>query len=203
MSDSNKTNNYPELDFMRTLIDNIDSAILSILAHRAQVVNIIMEYKTIHNISLPKSQTRQDTIVLLLEFSEGLQLRKGFVNELLEYLFEKSLHFLNSTLHPELYTLFLQNDDLLLELNRTLKHLDMSFCTLLSERMQLVRQIGVFKKLHNIELLANARWEEVLRTKSSMAEALNINSEAIRGFYNLIHKEALKIESAQAGYSKI
>ena len=61
--------------------------------------------------------------------------------------------------------------------------------------MQLVRNVGKFKKKHNMKPLAESRWEQVLRSKIKAAKSLHLNQKTIVEFYNLIHKESLKIES--------
>ena len=183
------------LNFLRTLIDNIDSAIISILAHRAQIVNYIIEYKSLHNITASQSAVRQDVIHELLNFSTSLQLRKTFVHKLLTHLFEVSGTFLQA--HPEIHPYFFESSELLGELNNALKHLDMALCSLLSERMQLVKQIGKFKNIHGVKPLDATRWQQVLSHKMETANSLHISPDAIRDFYNLIHEEALYIESTQ------
>ncbi len=193
---ANPSTEYSQLNFLRALIDNIDSAILSILAHRAQVVNYIIEYKALHHIEPARSQARQEAIDVLLAFAVQLGLDKAFIKQLLEYLFQESSTFLHRTTPRDLRKFLGTQEDMLFELNRTLKNLDMAFCSLLAERMQLVKQVGEFKKAEHLLPLAKARWEAVLKAKMSMAESLHMNPEAIVKFYTLIHDEALRIESA-------
>ncbi len=185
---------HEELDFLRAMIDNIDSAIMAILAHRAQVITYIQQYKVLHHIAPQRSEQREQVVEELLQFAAPLKLRPAFVKTLLENLCQQSSVFLQTSQHQHLPTFFATQNDLLTDLNRTLKHLDMSFLSLLSERMQLVRQVGVFKKMHHLPPLAQARWEQVLSSKIALAEKMNINPAAIDQFYHLIHQEALEIE---------
>jgi len=193
-SNKNKEIKFTRLDFLRELIDNIDEAILSILYHRGQVVNFIVEYKDAHKITLNQSNIRKQKINELVTFSETLQIDVKFVNIILKHLFESSHTFVISSSNEKRYNFFLQEDDMLPSLNHTLLNLDKSFLSLLSERMKLVEQIGKYKLAHKIEPLVPARWEEVLQSKINIANNLNINTKAIKDLYSLIHQESLRIE---------
>ena len=187
--------NDAELLFLRTSIDNIDSAILSLLFHRAQVVNTINCYKTLHNVSPERSLLRKQIIDDLVTFSSELNLRKAFVRTIFDQLFRESDTFSCYKAKTAVNPFLASNKDILTPLNDSLKRLDISFCSLLSERMHLVRWVGAYKKAHHIRLLAKTRWETVLKTKIEMAESLHINPTAIHKLYTLIHEEALDLEA--------
>lgn len=187
-----------QLDFLRRLIDNIDSAILSILAHRGQVISLIVEYKAIHHIAPVQSQVRKNIVKDLIEFSTQLQLNPIFVRQILNHLFKIGSSLIQLTPQSTQPAFFLQQKDILPNLNRTLKNFDQAFCSLLAERMQLVEQVGIFKQEHRIAPLAKSRWVAVLQSKIAIAKSLHINPVVIRKLYTLIHKEALRIESSVA-----
>ena len=194
-----KTDNDAELLFLRASIDNIDSAILSLLFHRAQVVNTINRYKALHNLSSARSSLREKIIEDLVAFSSELNLRETFVRTIFDRLFKESDAFLCEKAQTAVNTFLASNKEILTPLNDSLKRLDISFCSLLSERMHLVRWVGAYKKAHHIVPLANARWETVLKTKMDLAESLHINPETIRTLYTLIHEEALDLEEKSGG----
>lgn len=185
---------FSQLNLLRDIIDNIDSAILSLLAHRGQIIDFIIKYKRLHSIDLSQSDLRQNNLKEILKFSEQLKLNNKFVKLIFDQLYKTSSLFIcsESTIRqsPDL-----NKSETLLDLNRTLKSFDISFCSLLSERIEYVRKVGKFKQEHNIEPLSKERWESVLKSKQSIAEKLNINPESISQLYGLIHEEALNIES--------
>ncbi|MCX8514851.1 MAG: chorismate mutase [Burkholderiales bacterium] len=194
----NSDDKFTRLDFLRELIDNIDEAILSILYHRGQVVNFIVEYKAAHKITREQSNIRKQRINELMAFSESLQIDRNFVNIILKHLFETSHTFVHTSSNLKRHNFFLQEDDMLPGLNHTLMNLDKSFLSLLSERMKLVEQIGKYKTVNKIPPLAISRWEAVLQSKINIAYNLNINTKAIKDLYSLIHQESLRIEEVIA-----
>ncbi|WP_423063002.1 chorismate mutase [Candidiatus Paracoxiella cheracis] len=193
-NDELKTEDHPELLFLRALIDNVDSAILSILFRRAQLVNFIIEYKKLHKIDLSRSKLRENAAKETADFAAMLSLRKVFVQKILNHLFEANDHLYDSKISAGGEQFLVFNESMLQQFNGTLKSLDMSFCILLSERMQLVNQVGKYKKQHNILPLDQARWEAVLKSKTEFAESLGIDADAVRKLYSMIHEEALIIE---------
>ena len=66
---------------------------------------------------------------------------------------------------------------------------------LLQERFDLVRQVGKYKKIEGLEALAPGRWKEMLNKKIQAASQLNLNSEFVTRFFDLIHQEALSIQN--------
>ena len=88
------------------------------------------------------------------------------------------------------------NNGELVFLRSKIDNIDSAILSLLAERMQLVRQVGVFKKKNHLSPLDVERWGEVLAGKMEMARKLNIHPEMIYQIYTLIHEEALKIEEA-------
>lgn len=184
-----------DLDLFRVLIDNIDSAILSILLHRAKVIHLIQHYKKLHNISIEQSEIRKKSLEDLFAFAKKLDLDEQFVDKIMQYLFAKRENLYPPEEFSALSNIMKHDDNRLAEFNRTLERVDMSFCCLLSERMQLVKQVGEYKKTQAIKPLDSKRWEEVLIKKSKIAESLNINPDVISELYNMIHDEALRIEA--------
>lgn len=183
----------PELLFLRRLIDNMDRAIVSVLVQRSAVIEVIQAYKQSHQVETTLSDLRQTAVAELLDFAQTLSLDKQFVSDLFNQLYQdRNRLFLQSDTPPVIKEAV---DTALPKLNRTLKHLDMSFCCLLAERMQLVQQVGEFKLEHHIAVLDKTRWQEVLASKKALAESFNINPAVIEHVFERIHQQALQIES--------
>lgn len=190
-----KNSDHSELLFLRTCIDNVDAAILSILFHRAQLVNFIIAYKKLHDIMPLRSELRNEAIKNTLAFAANLKLRKAFVAKIFEHLFKESDHLYSGKIPAGVVKSLAADKNRLQQFNHSLKNLDMAFCSLLLERMELVQQVGDYKKHHHIAPLVTSRWEDVLQSKAALAKSLGIDPAAIRKLYTMIHEEALVIEA--------
>ncbi|MBP7967043.1 chorismate mutase [Candidatus Woesebacteria bacterium] len=76
--------------------------------------------------------------------------------------------------------------------------IDRQLITLLHERMVVVENVGVFKKINKIEPLDEARWQEVLYTRLEWAKKLQISEKLIKRIWEIIHTEALRIEKRKS-----
>jgi chorismate mutase len=87
----------------------------------------------------------------------------------------------------------LQDD--LTKLRKDIDRIDHDIVKLLADRMDVVRNVGEYKKKHDIEPLALARWQQLLEEKIKLAEKHGLSSEFIKELYEIIHKQSLHIES--------
>ncbi|MFZ9035300.1 MAG: chorismate mutase [Francisellaceae bacterium] len=188
------TNDTNPLMLFRTMIDNIDAAILSILFHRAQIINNILLYKNTQHIDDVISLLRQSMLAELIDYAESLGLNRQFSKDLFAILYHYRQVMLPQDSQAELLILFKSEKQLLNDFNRTLKHVEMALIALIAERMKIVTQVGDYKKAHHIPPLAKDRWRQVLESKKSIAVNLALNIHAIEVFYERIHNEALRIE---------
>ncbi|HET8572802.1 MAG TPA: bifunctional 3-deoxy-7-phosphoheptulonate synthase/chorismate mutase type II [Edaphocola sp.] len=74
---------------------------------------------------------------------------------------------------------------------RIIDHVDDDILNLLSRRMQIAAEIGMFKKKHNLTILQTARWNETLDRLIAMTEKLNLSPEFIKQYYDAIHMESI------------
>jgi chorismate mutase len=63
--------------------------------------------------------------------------------------------------------------------------------------MNLIRQIGEFKKDKQLTILQIRRWEEILIRQLQNAEKSQLNTEFIKRMYELIHEESIRIQTHQ------
>ncbi|WP_373531326.1 chorismate mutase [Vampirovibrio sp.] len=73
--------------------------------------------------------------------------------------------------------------------------LDEQLLRVLSQRAQLVDEVGRYKKARGLEPLDMVRWQQVLNAKKSRAAELGLCPEFIDALYNLIHEYSLHLES--------
>lgn len=85
--------------------------------------------------------------------------------------------------HPELEALRKQIDQL-----------DEQLVRILSERVDLMEEIGRYKKAHGIAPLNQSRWQEVLKARMDKAIQLKLCPIFTQELYDLIHKHSLKVE---------
>ncbi len=73
--------------------------------------------------------------------------------------------------------------------------LDDGILDLLSQRMELVDEIGSVKKAHNLTALQQSRWEEVLRRAASGAAARGLDPSFVEELFNVIHHASIDRQS--------
>ena len=77
---------------------------------------------------------------------------------------------------------------------KQIDELDNELLQILAKRMKIVVKIGKYKKANNIAPLDKKRWQEVLTSKLSKAELLDLSKDLIETIYEHIHKHSLEIE---------
>jgi chorismate mutase len=65
----------------------------------------------------------------------------------------------------------------------------------LKERIQIIEQIGQYKKEHGITIFQLERWQEILRTRSQWSEKLGLSREHIEKLCQLLHEESIRIQT--------
>jgi len=69
--------------------------------------------------------------------------------------------------------------------------LDREILSMISTRMDVVREIGKYKKANQVTVLQFERWKQMMESRSMSSEELLLSSEFIERFMQLIHKEAI------------
>jgi chorismate mutase-like protein len=83
------------------------------------------------------------------------------------------------------------------ELRIAIDSVDQELIILLARRLALVEQVGKVKKEQNLPALQQDRWLQVLEKNKKLAEEAGISEQLISDIWELIHREALKIEEAE------
>lgn len=78
------------------------------------------------------------------------------------------------------------------KLRKVIDLLDYQVLELLARRMELVREIGDYKKENNITILQIERWAEIFRTRTAKADKLQIDAPFIEAIINAIHQESIR-----------
>lgn len=72
--------------------------------------------------------------------------------------------------------------------------LDKEIIELLGKRFSVVKQVGIYKKEHNLPPLQPERWAEVVKTRTAWAIENRLSPEFIERIWNELHEYALEEE---------
>lgn len=186
----------PTIIHMRKSIDHFDVSFLHLLAERVRVVGKVMHLKQKLKIDPGQSEARQEDMKNLIEMSVQLKLEKTFFKKILDLVFQDAMdQFIAGKLIDNPAALDEICAGLKLEdLRESLFNLDRSLCLVLSERFRVVKRIGEYKFKLGVPPLDAKRWQQVLNSKSEVAQSLGISVPLIKDIYNSIHEVALTIE---------
>ena len=83
------------------------------------------------------------------------------------------------------------------ELQRLRDHLDVidqQLLKLLSQRMEISRQIGAIKHQNNMPIFQPQRWEQVLAQQQKAGAALGLDDHFVKEIAEKIHRESLRMQ---------
>lgn len=70
--------------------------------------------------------------------------------------------------------------------------LDEKLIQLLSQRMEIVEKIGLFKKENNVTILQVDRWKEILQNRKQLAEINAVDKTLVEDIFKVIHKSSIE-----------
>lgn len=85
-----------------------------------------------------------------------------------------------------------QTTEGLVQLRRQIDEIDENILELLAKRMRISREIGVFKKEHNMPILQSPRYSEILEKRGAMAGSMELNPEFVKEIVKEIHEESVR-----------
>jgi chorismate mutase len=102
---------------------------------------------------------------------------------------------------PSVDDIFLKN--LLVELRSRIDEVDERILSLMSERMAIARDIGQYKRVHNMTILQVERWNEILHTRLKSGEIKELDREFIIQLYAIIHDESIRQQTYDGNNNEI
>lgn len=84
------------------------------------------------------------------------------------------------------------NTAALAELRKQVDEVDDSLMELLSKRMRLCREIGEYKKLHNMTVLQSLRYKEIMDRYGLESKGCGLSEEFIKSIFEIIHEESVR-----------
>ncbi|MCC8144530.1 MAG: bifunctional 3-deoxy-7-phosphoheptulonate synthase/chorismate mutase type II [Tannerellaceae bacterium] len=85
-----------------------------------------------------------------------------------------------------------QTTENLSELRRQIDAIDEQLLELLAKRMRISREIGTYKKEHNMPILQSPRYSEILEKRSNMGESMELDAEFVKNILKEIHEESVR-----------
>lgn len=73
--------------------------------------------------------------------------------------------------------------------------IDDELINILKKRISVIENIGLYKKEHNITVFQLERWQEILRTRSQLAEKLGLSGNHIEKLCQLLHEESIRVQN--------
>lgn len=72
------------------------------------------------------------------------------------------------------------------QLRKQVDRVDNKIVILLNKRIKIVKKVGEYKKVNNLQIIDKKRWQVIIRSKKGY----------LKKIWGIIHEEALKIEKA-------
>ena len=77
-------------------------------------------------------------------------------------------------------------------LRKQIDECDEQIMELLAKRMELSREIGVYKKKHNMTVLQTNRYQQMLAQRVALGHSLKLNDVLVERLFTLIHEESVR-----------
>jgi len=85
-----------------------------------------------------------------------------------------------------------QTTENLTELRRQIDSIDEQILEQLAKRMRISREIGVYKKEHNMPILQSPRYNEILEDRSKAGASMDLNTDFVKDMLKKIHEESIR-----------
>ena len=88
-----------------------------------------------------------------------------------------------------------KHEDYLGELRKQINGLDYQLINIISQRTNIVQEVGDYKKTHNLEVYQPGREKELYAARRGLAEDASLNPDMIEGLFKLIVEESKRPRS--------
>ncbi len=82
----------------------------------------------------------------------------------------------------------------LVHLRRQIDQLDNDLLEVLAKRMNVSREIGLFKRDHNMPVVQATRYGDIMTSRVLAAKAMGMSEEFMRSIFSSIHEESVRIQ---------
>ena len=85
-----------------------------------------------------------------------------------------------------------QSTENLTLLRKQIDEIDESFLELLAKRMRLSKEIGIYKKEHEMPILQSPRYNELMNHRISMGENMDLDNNFVKQILQKVHEESVR-----------
>jgi chorismate mutase len=85
-----------------------------------------------------------------------------------------------------------QTTESLNELRKQIDECDDGLIEILAKRMRISREIGTYKKEHNLTVLQSARYDEILEKRAKQGEQCDMDATFVKNVLEAIHEESIR-----------
>ena len=85
-----------------------------------------------------------------------------------------------------------QTTENLTELRRQIDAIDNDLLEMLAKRMRVSREIGIYKKEHNVQVLQANRYDEIMQKRVILGESLGLSGEFVKTYLEAVHAESVR-----------
>lgn len=71
---------------------------------------------------------------------------------------------------------------------------DNELLNILAKRMRIAKEIGTFKKEHNMQIVQAARYDEIMERRMKQAESVGLNPDFMKEIMQAIHEESVQLQ---------
>ncbi|MCC6369526.1 MAG: bifunctional 3-deoxy-7-phosphoheptulonate synthase/chorismate mutase type II [Bacteroidia bacterium] len=87
------------------------------------------------------------------------------------------------------------NNDKMAGFRNMIDEIDDEILNALKKRVQVIEQLGTYKKEHNITIFQLERWQQILRTRGQWADKLGLSRQHVEKICQLLHEESIRIQN--------
>lgn len=87
-------------------------------------------------------------------------------------------------------------------LRQQIDEIDEQFLTLLGKRMRISKEIGTYKKEHNMPILQSNRYNQILDDRGEMGKSMDLTPDFVKEIMRAVHQESVKVQMKVMGDQK-
>ena len=88
------------------------------------------------------------------------------------------------------------------ELRENVDVLDNQVIEIISQRFEIIKQVGAYKKEHNLSVFQRDRWDDVINSRIKLATDRGISQSFIKNLLMDIHKESIRLQESMMKHNK-
>lgn len=85
-----------------------------------------------------------------------------------------------------------QTTESLSELRKQIDEIDMDLTEMLAKRMRVAREIGIYKKEHEMAILQTSRYDEIIHKRVEAGTAMEMDGEFMKTIFEAVHAESVR-----------